>query len=464
MSNSPFSLPKQLIQKSLDAGGFGLRSRLFRLRCRGFRFFHGFPGIFAQLPYLFFQAGQAVLQIGVIIPGPQDIPFHAANFLFQQQLLAVQAQIQAHGSQHIDGQQGNDDFLESSHTGPSFKIFPIVARWGKEDKRAAAGAETTCSGPLSPRKLAVVQFLVEPALGHEAFVGPLFDDPAVFHHQDPVCIADGGKPVCHDETGPSFHELGKGVLDLDLGPGIDAGSGFVQDQHGRQGQHHSGDAQELLLALAQAVVVHHRIQSLGQPADEFPAVSFLGGPDDLFFGGFRLPEGDVLPDGPLFQPSFLEHHPIGPTKGVPVHFSSILAVDGNGPPVHIVEPHEQVDEGALAAASGSYDGRGLARFHLEVEVFDEGSLFVIGKIHMADIHPAFLEHQLPVRIRALGRFFDQGEHSGSTGHGILELGDHGADIRKRLHILVGVVQQHGEPSSYNRVVPDILFYSELRYD
>ena len=103
MSNSSFSLPKQLIQKSLDAGGFGLRSRLFRLRCRGFRFFHGFPGIFAQLPYLFFQAGQAVLQIGVIIPGPQDVPFHAADFFFQQQLLAVQAQIQSAGQRRFSG-------------------------------------------------------------------------------------------------------------------------------------------------------------------------------------------------------------------------------------------------------------------------------------------------------------------------------------------------------------------------
>ena len=57
------------------------------LGCRngfpGFLLFVGFSRIGIQLSHLFFQAGQAVFQVCIVIAGPHDIPFHAAHFFFQ---------------------------------------------------------------------------------------------------------------------------------------------------------------------------------------------------------------------------------------------------------------------------------------------------------------------------------------------------------------------------------------------
>lgn len=91
-------------------------------------------------------------------------------------------------------------------------------------------------------KLAIIQVRVESALCQEGFMVALFDDIAVFHYQDDISTLDGGKAVGYDKAGAAFHHRGKGILDLDLGTGIDGGCCLVEDQHGRQAQHNSGNA------------------------------------------------------------------------------------------------------------------------------------------------------------------------------------------------------------------------------
>ena len=70
----------------------------------------------------------------------------------------------------------------------------------------------------------------------------LFDDVSVFHDQDDISTLDGGETMSYDKAGTSFHHLGECVLDLDLGTGIDGGGCLIEDQHGRQAQHDSGNA------------------------------------------------------------------------------------------------------------------------------------------------------------------------------------------------------------------------------
>ena len=69
----------------------------------------------------------------------------------------------------------------------------------------------------------------------------LFDDVSVFHYQDDISALDGGESVGYDKAGAAFHHRGKCILDLDLGTGIDGGGCLIEDQHGRQAQHNSGN-------------------------------------------------------------------------------------------------------------------------------------------------------------------------------------------------------------------------------
>ena len=99
-------------------------------------------------------------------------------------------------------------------------------------------------------ELAVVEMVVKTVFFHQILVSTLFDDPAVFHDEDPVCIADGRKTMGNDETGTALHELVKGFLDLQLGTGIDAGGRLIQDQHGWHAEHNTRDTEQLFLTLA----------------------------------------------------------------------------------------------------------------------------------------------------------------------------------------------------------------------
>lgn len=91
-------------------------------------------------------------------------------------------------------------------------------------------------------KLAIIQVRVESALCQEGFMVALFDDIAVFHYQDDISALNGGESVGYDKAGAAFHHRGKCILDLDFGTGIDGGGCLIEDQHGRQAQHYSGNA------------------------------------------------------------------------------------------------------------------------------------------------------------------------------------------------------------------------------
>ena len=135
----------------------------------------------------------------------------------------------------------------------------------------------------------------------------LFDDIAVFHYQDDISALDGGESVGYDKAGAAFHHRGKCILDLDLGTGIDGGGCLIEDQHGRQAQHYSGNASELFLSLGQAASVlgDHGVIPLGQAFNEAVGMGSLRRPDDLLFCGIRLTHADIVTDGAGTQPGLL---------------------------------------------------------------------------------------------------------------------------------------------------------------
>ena len=80
---------------------------------------------------------------------------------------------------------------------------------------------------------ACIQLVIHSPLPYQALmVSPLSNTSMVQYH-DSVGIADGGKPVGYDEYGPALHQLIHASLHHSLCPGINAGSGFIQNQDRR---------------------------------------------------------------------------------------------------------------------------------------------------------------------------------------------------------------------------------------
>jgi len=121
------------------------------------------------------------------------------------------------------------------------------------------------------------------------------------------------------------------------------------------------------------------------------------------------------------------------------HIPDIGAGHIDAAAVHIIEPHEQVDEGGLAAAGRAYDGNALAGLYVQREPLDERAVGQVAEGHILQLHMA-------VRLQGGGVFgfrhlilgVQQLKHPGGAGQCILQLGDHAGDLVEGLCILVGV--------------------------
>ena len=247
-----------------------------------------------------------------------------------------------------------------------------------------------------------------------------------------------------DEAGSSFHEFVKGFLDEEFGAGVDGAGGLIEDEHRRKAEHDAGDAQELFLSLGEGVVGEDGVESVWHAADEFPAMGFLRGLDDFLIGGVRLADVDVVPDSAVFQPCLLEDHAVVAAEGMAGHVADVGAVHADGALIDIIEAHQEVDKGGLAAAGRTDDGDLLTGLCVQMEVFDKFPVFDIAEGDVVDRHVTLCCWQLLLRIGALRFFLNESKDTRRAGEGILQLGDDGADVIERFGVLVRVGKQHGE--------------------
>jgi len=163
---------------------------------------------------------------------------------------------------------------------------------------------------------------------------------------------------------------------------------------------------------------------------------------DLLPGGVPPAVGDVLRDGALKEPGVLEHHADAPPQLPPGQGGDVLPVYGDGAAVQLVEAHQQVDQGGLAAAGGAHDGHHLVGAHLQVQVVDQGALRCVAEAHMAKLHVALRDHGgIPRRIGPLLLLVQQGEHPLGPRDGGLEGGDDIGGLGHRLGDLVDILQK-----------------------
>ena len=182
--------------------------------------------------------------------------------------------------------------------------------------------------------------------------------------------------MCHDEAGAALHHPGKGCLDTHLGAGVDGGGGLVQNQHRGQTEHHAGDAEQLLLALADvaAVLGDDGVVALGQARDEVVDVGLAGRVLDLGVARAGAAVGDVVAQGAVEQVDVLLHQADGAAQALLRHVTHVLAVDADGAARHVVEARQQRASGGLAATRGTNQRDGLAGTDGEVHMVDHGAL------------------------------------------------------------------------------------------
>ena len=245
-------------------------------------------------------------------------------------------------------------------------------------------------------KLTIIQVSVEAAGLDQLVVGALLHNVAVTHHEDEVGVLDGRKAVGDDEAGAALHQTVHCGLDLLLGTGIDTAGRLVEDQDAVVRQNGTGDRQQLLLALTDvgSVLVQLHLVTAGQGADEVVGVGRFCRRDDFLIGGVQSAVPDVLHDGTLEQPGVLQHHAEALAQCAAVEVADVVAAQGDGTRIHIVEPHQQLDHGGLTGTGRADDGDLFARFDLTAEIVDDG---LIGGVAELDV----VEGHLTVDVRSI---------------------------------------------------------------
>ena len=114
--------------------------------------------------------------------------------------------------------------------------------------------------------------------------------------------------------------------------------------------------------------------------------------------------------------------------------------------VDLIEPHQQVYKGGLAAAGRTDQRDALPRLDLEVHILNQGYIVLIAEPHMLKGHAAGTVGQAH-GIGGIGDdrcLIDQIKHPLRTGQRILQLGHDIGDVIEGLCVLVGIVQKDAQ--------------------
>ena len=171
----------------------------------------------------------------------------------------------------------------------------------------------------------------------------------------------------------------------------------------------------------------------------------------LRVAGVRPPVANVVADGVGEQEGVLQHDADAPPQAVLGHAANVLAVDGNGAALDVVEPFQQADDRGLAGPGGSHQGHGLARLRHQIHPLQHRRLRLVGEFHVAQLDAALRHHQRPGvgRVLDLRLLIQQLEDALGAGDRGLELRPQHGDGAHRLEEPAHVLQEgHDDPDGH----------------
>ena len=253
-----------------------------------------------------------------------------------------------------------------------------------------------------------------------------FGDVAAVEDEDAVRTLDGGEAVRDDEARSALHQADHGLLNADLGAGVDVGGRLVEDQHRNIGKHGARDGQQLLLTLgnARTVIGQHRLIAVGKRFDEGMDLRRLCRRDDLLLGRALLAVGDVVKDRAAEQPRFLQYHGVRRAQTVAGDIADIVSVDGDRARLRIVEAHEQIDDRRFAGTRRTDDRDHLAGCDIQRQIADDDAVLGVAEADMVklDLTAGIGQNHGIFGIGLLGRLVQQTEHTLRRGTCRLQLG------------------------------------------
>ena len=165
-----------------------------------------------------------------------------------------------------------------------------------------------------------------------------------------------------DEGGTACQQVFDALLYQQLGFGVDAGGGLIQNEDGGIGNHGAGKGEELLLADGQAAApfAQYSVIALFQPHDEVMGIHRFGSSYDFIIRCVKLSIADVVPDGAGEQEVVLGHDAHLPPQAFDGNLLHVMAVDVHMALLNVVKTADQIDDGGFSGSGRSHQRDGFA--------------------------------------------------------------------------------------------------------
>ena len=248
------------------------------------------------------------------------------------------------------------------------------------------------------------------------------DDQAVRVAQRRETVRDGeGRAV--------LRELVDRVLDQLFRLGVERGGRFVEDQDLRVVDQRAGDRHSLTFTAGEgiALLADHCVVAVREIHDEVVRVRHLRRLDDFLVGGVGLRVLDVVADRAGEEVRLLQHDADLGAQRVLRDVLDVDVVDHDRAFRHIVQTHQEIDEGRLAGAGMPDHADHLALLHVEVDALEDRVVGVIAEGHVLEPDVAFdVDVDREADIRDLGLFLEDLQDLAERGE---ERGDLARDAR-----------------------------------
>ncbi len=251
------------------------------------------------------------------------------------------------------------------------------------------------------------------------------------------------------DAGAALHELVERALDRGLGLVVDGRRRLVQDQDGRILQDGARQREPLALAARQlhAALAHRRAVALRQAADELVRLGRLRGAHDVGLRDIAQSIPDVLGHRAVGQEAVLRHVADRAAQLLQIERRDVDAVQADAARGGVVQPQQQLDQRALAAAGAADEGHRLAGRDAQRDAVErrphQPRREHVCKCARIGAHGGGLvreaqvvEHQFPAHLRARQRAARVRD-----GHGRLQQVHHALDGGHRTLVEVGQVGQ-----------------------
>ena len=274
-----------------------------------------------------------------------------------------------------------------------------------------------------------------------------FHDPAGLQHDDLVGIDHGGQPVCDDQRGAALRDLAQRPLDFPLGMGVERTGRLIEQQDRRPLQDGAGNRHALLLAARQfqPALAHARAVAIRQRQHEIMHLGETRRLLDLRRGGSGPAIGNVVVDRVVEQHRVLRDDADGGAQGGLGQFADILPVDADRAAIHVVEAEQQARDGRFAGAAGPDDGDGLARRHLEADIFQDRPVRAIAEADIAEFHGGVGGDEIDRSRAVLDLALDaqQAEHRLHVDQRLLHLAiDEAQEVQRHVELDQIAIHQH----------------------